>query len=152
MPSARATLLTLAGPSTSLASLVASQAVAHPECASCQAVNGILPADGFLCGDHGTHVASTVGGLDYGVAKNVTLVPAFSCFKFRCLSGRFECGSSSDIRANLEYTLPHRYVSRSPRSAAPPPPPHTHTQRIYRPYPSRPCSHRCSPAPNGAAP
>ena len=32
-------------------------------------------------------MASTVGGLKYGVAKNVTIVPVFSCFKFRCSNG-----------------------------------------------------------------
>ena len=64
-----------------------SQARAHPECASCQAVNGILPADGTGCQGHGTHVASTVGGLKHGVAKNVTIVPVFSCFGFTCSNG-----------------------------------------------------------------
>ena len=68
-------------------SLPFSQAQAHPECASCQAVNGILPADGTGCQGHGTHVASTVGGLKHGVAKNVTIVPAFSCFGFLCSNG-----------------------------------------------------------------
>jgi len=75
------------------------------ECASCQAVNGILPADGTGCGGHGTHVASTVGGLNYGVAKEVTLVPAFTCFGLLCSDGTNRCGSSSDIRANLEWVL-----------------------------------------------
>ena len=79
-----------------------SQARVHAACASCQAVNGILPADGTGCGGHGTHVASTVGGLVHGVAKEVTIVPAFTCFKFRCRDGRYECGSGSDIAANLE--------------------------------------------------
>jgi hypothetical protein len=68
-------------------SLPFSQAQAHPECASCQAVNGILPADGTGCQGHGTHVASTVGGLKHGVAKNVTIVPVFSCFGFLCSNG-----------------------------------------------------------------
>ena len=88
-----------------LASL-ASQSVAHSECNSCQAVNGIIPADGTGCSDHGTHVASSVGGLNYGVAKNVTLVPAYSCFKFRCSDGTYRCGRTSDIRANLECDAP----------------------------------------------
>ena len=68
-------------------SLPFSQAQVHPECASCQAVDGILPADGTECQGHGTHVASTVGGLKHGVAKNVTIVPAFSCFGFPCSNG-----------------------------------------------------------------
>ncbi|MFI6227999.1 S8 family peptidase [Micromonospora echinospora] len=36
------------------------------------AVDGALPADD--CNGHGTHVAGTVGGTSYGVAKNVRLV------------------------------------------------------------------------------
>ena len=67
-----------------------SQARVHAACASCQAVNGILPADGTGCQGHGTHVASTVGGLKYGVAKNVTVVPVFSCFGFTCSNGSLE--------------------------------------------------------------
>ena len=63
------------------------QARVHTECDSCQAVSGVLPADGSGCNGHGTHVASTVGGLKHGVAKNVTLVPVFSCFGFICSSG-----------------------------------------------------------------
>ena len=78
------------------------QALERDECASCQAVNGILPADGIGCDGHGTHVASTVGGLKYGVAKEVTIVPAFSCFKRRCNNGKYRCGSGVDIAANLE--------------------------------------------------
>ena len=71
-------------------SLPFSQARVHPECASCQAVNGILPADGTGCQGHGTHVASTVGGLKHGVAKNVTIVPVFSCFGLTCSDGSLE--------------------------------------------------------------
>ena len=77
-------------------------AFVHPECASCQAVNGILPADGTGCQGHGTHVASTVGGLKHGVAKNVTIVPVFSCFGFLCSNGRVGCGRTTDISASLE--------------------------------------------------
>ena len=78
------------------------QARVHTECDSCQAVNGVLPADGSGCSGHGTHVASTVGGLKHGVAKEVTIVPAFSCFKFRCSDGSYRCGRMADITANLE--------------------------------------------------
>ena len=95
--------------------LPSSQAFEHPECASCQAINGILPADGTGCEGHGTHVASTVGGLKYGVAKNVTIVPAFSCFKFRCRDGRYECGSSAGISANLECASRHTSAARRRR-------------------------------------
>ena len=76
------------------------------ECDSCQAVNGILPSNGNGCSGHGTHVASIVGGLIYGVAKEVTIVPAASCFKIRCVdNGRYECSSTADIAANLEWAL-----------------------------------------------
>ncbi|MFF3869388.1 S8 family serine peptidase [Micromonospora sp. NPDC001898] len=37
------------------------------------AVDGALPADD--CNGHGTHIAGTVGGQQYGVAKDVRLVP-----------------------------------------------------------------------------
>lgn len=33
-----------------------------------------LKGDGLDCNGHGTHVAGTIGGFNYGVAKNVTLV------------------------------------------------------------------------------
>ena len=46
-----------------------------------------MPADSH---GHGTHVASTVGGLDYGVAKEVTIVPVFSCFGLTCSDGSIE--------------------------------------------------------------
>ena len=62
----------------------------HSQCASCQAVKGVLPADGSRCQGHGTHVASTVGGLKHGVAKNVTIVPVFSCFGLTCSDGSLE--------------------------------------------------------------
>ena len=94
-------ILNPAAPTPSLV-LPSSQSLERNECASCQAANGILPKDGSGCGGHGTHVASTVGGLVHGVAKEVTIVPAFTCFKFRCRDGRYECGSGSDIAANLE--------------------------------------------------
>lgn len=80
-------------------------ALVRTECDSCQAVNGILPSNGSGCSGHGTHVASIVGGLIYGVAKEVTIVPATSCFKRRCQDGVFGCGSSADIAANLEWAL-----------------------------------------------
>ena len=102
--------------------LHSSQSLERNECASCQAVNGILPADGTGCGGHGTHVASTVGGLNYGVAKEVTLVPAFTCFGLLCSDGTNRCGSSSDIRANLEYVPRHPPPQHRPATR---PPPHT---------------------------
>ena len=71
---------------------------------------------------HGTHVASTVGGLKHGVAKDVTIVPAFACFKIPCSDGRTECSYSSDISANLE-CAPPRPRLRPPPPPPPPPPP-----------------------------
>ena len=64
----------------------------HSQCASCQAVKGVLPADGSGCQEHGTHVASVVGGIKHGVAKNVTIVPVFVCFGFPCNDGSAGCG------------------------------------------------------------
>ena len=46
-------------------------------------------------------MASTVGGLKHGVAKNVTIVPVFSCFGFLCSDGKRGCGRTVDITANL---------------------------------------------------
>ena len=77
----------------------------HSQCASCQAVKGVLPADGSGCDWHGTHVASVVGGLKHGVAKNVTMVPVFVCFGFTCNDGSAGCGLTSDISAGLEWVL-----------------------------------------------
>ena len=96
-----------------LSSLPRTQSKVRDECASCQAVNGILPPNGINCNDHGTHVASIVGGLDHGVAKEVTLVPAFSCFSILCPDGNRTCVHRNDVRASLEYV---------PRPPAPPQP------------------------------
>ena len=99
-------------------------------------------------------MASTVGGLIHGVAKEVTIVPAFSCFKLACApdaSGeiRYSCGSTADITANLECApsaLAPCFLQRTnlnycachrPRATAPP---------------SQPRSHRRSPAPTAAPP
>lgn len=76
----------------------------RPECAACVPDAGRLPADGVNCGDHGTHVASTVAGRDYGVAKGATIVPVYTCFRLPCRWGPV-CGSSADIAAGLEWVL-----------------------------------------------
>ena len=64
-------------------------------------------------------MASTVGGLKHGVAKEVTIVPAFSCFKFYCPSnGKYGCGKSSDIKANLECAPCHACAAAATAAAA----------------------------------
>jgi hypothetical protein len=50
-------------------------------------------------------VASVVGGIKHGVAKNVTIVPVFVCFGFPCNDGSAGCGLTSDISAGLEWVL-----------------------------------------------
>ncbi|HEN9559306.1 TPA: S8 family peptidase [Acinetobacter baumannii] len=50
------------------------------------------------CNGHGTHVAGTVGGTTYGVAKNVNLVP------IRILGGDGS-GASSNVIAGLDWIL-----------------------------------------------
>ena len=133
------------------------QARVHTECDSCQAVNGVLPADGSGCSGHGTHVASTVGGLKHGVAKEVTIVPAFSCFMFRCSDGSYRCGSMADITANLEcapsalapaFIVPPCLLCSEPtllRATAlvPPPPSQPRSHSGARP-PQRPPRPRCA--------
>lgn len=52
------------------------------------------------CHTHGTHVAGTVGGRLYGVAKQVTLVPV----RVLGCTGR---GSSSGIIAGIDWTITH---------------------------------------------
>ena len=84
-------------PSPLLAGLRAHGVRFVPSCA-----NGILPTNGTGCEGHGTHVASIVGGTKYGIAKNVTIVPAFSCFRLKCSDGSYRCSVTSDISANLE--------------------------------------------------
>ena len=127
-------------------------------CASCKPVNGMLPADSSWCFGHGTHVASTVGGRNFGVAKEVTIVPVSSCPRFFCASNRkFECFSEIDMRANLECAPRHTCAATAAAAAAaatatasaapppPPPPPATHSVPPLTPS-LRPCSHRRSPS------
>ncbi len=52
------------------------------------------------CNGHGTHVAGTVGGTTYGVAKEVTLVPVRV---FGCAGG----GSASTIISGLNWIIGH---------------------------------------------
>ena len=50
-------------------------------------------------------MASVVGGIKHGVAKNVTIGPVFVCFGFTCNDGSAGCGLTSDISAGLEWVL-----------------------------------------------
>jgi subtilisin family serine protease len=62
--------------------------------------DGVLPSDGQAGEGHGTHVAGTIGGTDFGVAKEVTLVPV------RVLG----CNGMADtatIVAGLDWILEH---------------------------------------------
>ena len=95
-------------------------------CASCKPVNGMLPADGSWCFGHGTHVASTVGGRNFGVAKEVTIVPVSVCPTSPGFTG-------SDIKAGLECAPRHTCAAAATPA-------------------SRPCSHGGSPAPTAAPP
>ena len=97
----------------------------------------------------------------HGAAEEVTIVPAFSCFKLECLDGSFRCGSGADITANLwSAPRPHTCATHRrrprPRASPPPAPPAARAAplppTVYHPYPSRPRSHRRSPAPTAAPP
>ena len=59
--------------------------------------------NGADCHGHGTHVAGTVGGVTYGVAKNVTLksVRVLSCTGY---------GPYSTIIAGMDYVAQHRQL------------------------------------------
>lgn len=64
----------------------------HTEFAGRVAAGYTAVADGFGtddCNGHGTHVAGTIGGTTYGVAKRVTIVPVrvLDCFGSGTLSG-----------------------------------------------------------------
>ncbi|HEX6967799.1 MAG TPA: S8 family peptidase [Micromonosporaceae bacterium] len=67
------------------------------------AVDGSLPADD--CNGHGTHVAGTVGGTTYGVAKNVRLIAVrvLSC------SGS---GTWSGVIAGINWVTSHHTAGR----------------------------------------
>ena len=73
--------------------------------------------DGKDCNGHGTHVAGTIGGTTYGVAKGVTLrgVRVLDC------AGS---GTDADMIAGMDWVARTREARRSPtcRSAAPSPP------------------------------
>ena len=51
------------------------------------------------CDGHGTHVAGTIGGTVYGVAKRVTLVPVQV---FRCDGGDTD---NSSLLAGMDYVV-----------------------------------------------
>ncbi len=57
------------------------------------------------CNGHGTHVAGTIGGTTYGVAKRVTLVPV----RVLDCQGR---GTTSSVIAGIEYVVDHHVAGR----------------------------------------
>ena len=119
------------------------------ECKWCQAYKGILPAvaaDSTKCSGHGTHVASIVGGLTYGVAKEVTIVPVASCNRIACQhngkpTGKSDCSSTADVSANLECAPRHLRRPPPPRPPPPLPPPPA------PPAPAHPSAAQSVPAP-----
>lgn len=71
-------------------------------------IDGSLPADD--CHGHGTHVAGTVGGATYGVAKDVTLVAV------RVLDCNGQ-GTWSGIIAGIDWVTGHRRTTGKPAVA-----------------------------------
>ena len=65
-------------------------------------VNAMPAAD---CNGHGTHVAGTIGGTNYGVAKGVTLVPVRV---LDCFGG----GWLSDIVAGVDWVTSHHQAGQ----------------------------------------
>jgi hypothetical protein len=61
---------------------------------------GVDPADTSDCDGHGTHVAGTIGGTTYGVAKAVTIVPV------RVLDCEGS-GTLSDVIAGVDWVTAH---------------------------------------------
>ncbi|HWJ67452.1 MAG TPA: S8 family serine peptidase [Nocardioides sp.] len=80
----------------------------HPDFGG-RAVHGVDTADGDRnatdCNGHGTHVAGTLGGARYGVAKRVRLVAV------RAL-GCNGAGAVSDIVAGLDWVVRHHRAGR----------------------------------------
>lgn len=62
------------------------------------------------CNGHGTHVAGTIGGSSYGVAKDVTLVPVR-------IAGCTGSSSSSNAVAGIDWIVRERANGRFPGSA-----------------------------------
>ncbi len=68
------------------------------------AVDGALPADD--CDGHGTHVAGTVGGSTYGIAKNVSLIAVR-------VIGCNNSGSASGIVAGVNWVTQQKRLNPS---------------------------------------
>ncbi len=73
-------------------------AFGHPDLPHAEAGLSVIDGGPEDCNGHGTHVAGTIGGTEFGVAKDVRLVPirVFDC------SGE---GSTADIVAGIELVL-----------------------------------------------
>lgn len=78
--------------------------LARPDCSNCLHDKGRLPAHGVGCNYHGTHVASTVAGNRFGVAKRATIVPVSAC-PVPCKDGRLACLDGASIREGLNWVL-----------------------------------------------
>jgi hypothetical protein len=73
-------------------------AFGHPDLPNAEGGPSVIDDSSEDCNGHGTHVAGTIGGTQFGVAKNVRLVPVrvFDC------SGE---GSTADIIAGIDLVL-----------------------------------------------
>ena len=80
--------------------------------------NGIVP-EGQTCGNHGSHVAGTVGSATYGVAKGVTIVPiqVLGCgvnAAGNCVNGCRGTGSYSGVIAGVDEATTRKVASGEP--------------------------------------
>ncbi|HST82423.1 MAG TPA: S8 family serine peptidase [Kineosporiaceae bacterium] len=70
----------------------------HPDLPNAEPGFSVLGGDSEDCNGHGTHVAGTIGGTEFGMAKKVTLVPVRV---FDCSGG----GTTADVVAGIDLVL-----------------------------------------------